>query len=263
MQDPRRSLWPREHGAYGQLGAPLIAALVIARPTVATGALAVAACLAFLANEPLLVLLGHRGERLQAALGAVAARRLAIYAAGAAALGALGLALSPAARWMAALVAVPAAALVLCAWRRVQRSLAGELLAALVFPGAAAPAMAASGVPAVAAIEIWLAWSLGFACTVVAVHHVIDRSRALRRKLATTRRDALTALGLAAVLLAAAVATTQLVAAAIALPLVACALGLTLRPPGATRLRAIGVGLMIASAATIGAVVTLARVAGV
>ena len=29
----KRSLWPREHGAYGQLGAPLAAALISVRPS--------------------------------------------------------------------------------------------------------------------------------------------------------------------------------------------------------------------------------------
>ena len=61
----RRSLWPREHGAYAQLAAPLLTALVIVRPTVAAALLALAACIAFLANEPLLVVLGHRGKRMR------------------------------------------------------------------------------------------------------------------------------------------------------------------------------------------------------
>jgi hypothetical protein len=56
----RRSLWPREHGAYAQLGAPLATAIAMQAPTIGALALASAACLAFLANEPLLVVLGHR-----------------------------------------------------------------------------------------------------------------------------------------------------------------------------------------------------------
>src|SRR5262249_5958355 len=50
-----RSLWPREHGAYAQLGAPLATALARQVPTVPAALLAAAACCAFLANEPLLV----------------------------------------------------------------------------------------------------------------------------------------------------------------------------------------------------------------
>src|SRR5689334_17708106 len=55
---------PREHGAYGQLLVPLITALAIGRPGVAAVALAVAIVAAFLAHEPLLVLLGQRGARV-------------------------------------------------------------------------------------------------------------------------------------------------------------------------------------------------------
>jgi hypothetical protein len=58
----QRSLWPREHGAYFQLALPLIAAHLLRAPTVAMAALTAAACLVFVAHEPLLVVLGHRGR---------------------------------------------------------------------------------------------------------------------------------------------------------------------------------------------------------
>jgi hypothetical protein len=61
-----RSLWPREHGAYAQLGAPLLCALLVRAPTLPAILLASGAVFAFLANEPLLVLLGHRGRRMLA-----------------------------------------------------------------------------------------------------------------------------------------------------------------------------------------------------
>ncbi|HET7503266.1 MAG TPA: YwiC-like family protein [Kofleriaceae bacterium] len=64
-----RSLWPREHGAYVQLLAPLATAMVATRPTIAGAAIAAGACLAFLASEPLRVLLGARGARLQETAG--------------------------------------------------------------------------------------------------------------------------------------------------------------------------------------------------
>ena len=50
---PHPWFWPREHGAYVQLLAPLLAALVAGRPTVAAGAWCVAAIAGFLAHEPL------------------------------------------------------------------------------------------------------------------------------------------------------------------------------------------------------------------
>jgi YwiC-like protein len=70
----RRSLWPREHGAYFQLAVPLITALAMRVPSSAGVALAVASCLAFLAHEPLLVRVGLRGPRMQQRDG-VRARR--------------------------------------------------------------------------------------------------------------------------------------------------------------------------------------------
>src|SRR5688572_32010037 len=103
----QRSLWPREHGAYAQLAAPLLTALVVVRPTVAAGLLAAAACCAFLANEPLLVVLGHRGKRMREQAGTRAARRLALLASLAAAMGIAGLVLAPHSLAIAALVAVP------------------------------------------------------------------------------------------------------------------------------------------------------------
>src|SRR5437868_1047392 len=59
----RRSLLPREHGAYFQLGIPLIIAYLRCAANLAMVELTAAAALAFLANEPLLVVLGHRGRR--------------------------------------------------------------------------------------------------------------------------------------------------------------------------------------------------------
>jgi peptidoglycan/LPS O-acetylase OafA/YrhL len=59
----QRSLWPREHGAYFQLALPLLAACARRAPSVAMVLLALAAAAAFVAHEPLRVVLGHRGSR--------------------------------------------------------------------------------------------------------------------------------------------------------------------------------------------------------
>ena len=59
-----RLLLPREHGAYVQLLAPLtLSFLLTGGGNVAAALFAGAAIVAFVANEPLLVLLGHRGKR--------------------------------------------------------------------------------------------------------------------------------------------------------------------------------------------------------
>jgi hypothetical protein len=242
-----RSLWPREHGAYAQLGAPLVAALVIRPPTLVAGLLAAAAVLAFLANEPLLVLLGHRGARLRQTAGARAWRRTLGLGGAALVAGGVGLALADHATL--AVVPVPAlfaAVLIALAWEKLQHSVIGESVAAIALPAAAVPVAVASGLEVRAALLIWAAWSIGYVATVIAVHRVIARHRCAR---------AAADVAAAAALIACALGCAALVAAdpiaALALPLVALSAALVVRPPRATRLRAVGVALVIASVATL------------
>jgi hypothetical protein len=251
MTEPRarRTLWPREHGAYAQLLAPLVTSLVAVRPTLAGGLLALAACGAFLANEPLLVVLGHRGKRVREQDGPRAARRLVVLVAMTAAAAIAGLALAPRALLAAAIVAVPAAVTVVLAWRRLERSLVGEVAAATALSGASAPVLVASGVSLHTALVAWTAWAIGYACTVVAVHRVIARHRA-----AATWRDSIAVLALAAVTTAAIALLARGSLAGAATPLALASAILVARPPRATYLRTIGVVLVFASLAT-GAIV--------
>jgi hypothetical protein len=246
----RRSLWPREHGAYAQLAAPIVAALLLRVPTLAAGLLTVAAVCAFLANEPLLVALGHRGQRLRESDGARARRRVVGLAAIAIACGTLGLA--TAARTtlqVAAIAAAPVAVLLVLAWRRGQHSLAGEVVAAVALPGACAPVASASGVDMRSALVLWLAWSAGYVASVLAVHRVIARNRH-----AVSAVDVVLAIALVG-----AMATIALLAPALwlAVPLIAISAALVVRPPGAKHLRAVGVALVIGSVASIGVGVAL------
>ena len=239
----RRSLWPREHGAYFQLAIPLVVAcvLAIAAPSCA---LAGAAILAFLANEPLLVVLGHRGPRMLETDGARARARLAVLAAGAAALGITGLVLAPRdASVAAAIVAVPAAVVVVLAWRRAEHTLVGELVAAIALTGASVPVAVAGATPLSTALAMWAGWALGFGATVVGVHRVIAR-----HKRAATAIDAVIALGLLAI--AVALVADRHATIALAFPLVAVAAILTVAPPAASRLRAIGIAIVVAGVAS-------------
>ena len=243
MTASRRSLWPREHGAYAQLGAPLAGALLVRMPTLASACLALAACLAFVANEPLLVVLGHRGARVRASHGKRATTRLAVIASASAACALAGLWLgSPATRVTAAIAAVPALALVVLAWRRHQHSLAGELVAAIAFAAAGAPVLVASGAGMCEALAVWGTWSVGYACCVAAVHRVLARHRRPAGWL-----DAALAAALVVTALGCLVASRRDPATLAALPLIAAALALVVHPPRATRLRAVGVALVGAS----------------
>jgi hypothetical protein len=236
----RRSLWPREHGAYAQLGAPLASALLARTPTAAALLLALGAIGAFLANEPLLVLLGHRGRRMREQDGSRARVRLIALASLALLTGASGLALGGASVLAAAaFVALPALALVLVAYRRAQHSIGGELLAAVALPGLAVPVGVASGISLVGALVLWAAWSTAYVASVVAVHRVIARHRAKATAVDVWHTAAFLVVTVGAV----AIARFSDVAA-VALPVLALATLIVVRPPPATRLRALGVGLV-------------------
>lgn len=246
MSASGRSLWPREHGAYAQLAAPLVAALALRAPGPPAILLAVAACCAFLANEPLLVVLGHRGARMRERAGAVAGRRLAALAIAGGAAAAAGLALAPLdALAIAGVAALPAAGMIALAWTRAEHSLGGELLAAVALPGASAPIAVASGLPWQAAAALWGAWAAGYACSVVAVHRVIARHRRAASAIDLGLAAAVVGITLGSAALARAVSL-----AAAAVPLAAVSAVLLAVPPRATRLRAIGVALVVASVAS-------------
>src|SRR5829696_5891404 len=68
-REPRWRPWPREHGAHGQPGLPLVAALAMGTPGWASFLWALAAAAAFLMHEPAVVLLGRRGPRTLRAHG--------------------------------------------------------------------------------------------------------------------------------------------------------------------------------------------------
>ena len=241
----KRSLWPREHGAYFQLLVPLVTSLVLVPITPAAGLLAVAACCGFLANEPLLVVLGHRGRRLREQDGSRAARQLALLASLTAVAGTAGLWLAPHALEIAAIVAVPTAITIGLAWRRLERSLAGEILAAITLSGASAAVLVAAGSSAEAALQVWGAWGIGYACTVIAAHRVLARHRK-----PATWHDTVAALVLAATTMAgvALLARGWLVGAST--PLALTSLVVVLRAPSAKYMRTVGFVFAIASVVT-------------
>jgi dihydropteroate synthase len=106
-----RSLAPREHGAYGQLGFPLLTALCAAWPRPAGLLFAASAVTLFLAHEPALVAFGRRGERVRDEEGGRPLRVfLALLTAGGA-LGAAALWLSPGPARLGAAIAAGLAAL--------------------------------------------------------------------------------------------------------------------------------------------------------
>lgn len=258
MTGRSRSLWPREHGAYVQLLAPLAVSL-IAAPSAAGGAMAGGAALAFVASESLRVVLGGRGPRRQDADGRRARRWLAVLAPLAIALGSIGLASAPGALGFAAALALPIGLVIALAQARKVESLAGESLAAVALAGAATPVAIAGGLDAAHALALWGAWSAGYATTVVAAHAILAHHQRARGK-PSPRWPHLLYLLLASASLAALVAIAPI--AWCTAPLAVAAALLVVRPPSATRLRAVGIGFLTTSVVAAAAAVAALRLGG-
>jgi hypothetical protein len=237
-----RSLWPREHGAYVQLAVPLVTALVLTGGSVAGGAIAISAGLAFVASEPLRIVIGAHGLRVRAQHGDRARRRLALLGIPAVLVGAAGLAMAPrAAMGMAAMATVLLGFVVHAAWRRTEGTARVETIAAIGLAGVAAPAAVASGASVRTALAMWGGWSLAFVLTVAAVHQMLAR----HRRTPTSNAPRWIVAATASVALGALIAVAP--RAGFALPLAIAALGVLAMPPRATRLRALGVALLVLS----------------
>lgn len=248
---PPRSLLPQEHGAWGQLFAPLATALALARPGGAAICLAASVVLGFLAYEPALVMLGKRGPRALREDGTRAGRRLACLALAALATGGLGLGLAPpAARWAALPTPALAAAAALLVWRKLEFTLLGEIVIAVALSSAGLPVALASGASLGAALAAWATWILAFTAATLAVQVLLSRARgeeAGRGRLAAT---AIAGLGLAAAALAATGILPGATLLALA-PLALVSLALCLLPVSPRRLKEVGWTIMGASLVTV------------
>ena len=171
---PRTSFLPREHGAYGMLGFPLIAALSSGRPTWAALLLMLASVAAFLAHEPWLVILGERGERRRNAFAPSAMRRVAIVTA-------LGLVAFVGGFW-AAPVEVRLwliAPLVLggisagLAFAGKEKTTLGETIVAIALAAWALPIALAAGVGFEGALALFAVYAAGYALLTVTMRAVI------------------------------------------------------------------------------------------
>lgn len=172
----KKLLFPREHGAYAELGFPLLSGLVLGSPGASSWLFVAAAVLLFVANESLSVLLGARGRRAQGELALQARWQLAVLGGLGVLAGAAALWLaSPAARMMALVPAIIVAALVPLVIAGKLKSLAGEVAAGAAFAAMHLP-VAASG--AVSGVALWGPAGMWFVLTAVAtlsVHAVKSR----------------------------------------------------------------------------------------
>jgi len=243
---------PREHGAYGQLLLPLATALAIAGVHPSAILTATAALAAFVAHEPLVVLLGGRGVRARRERRSRAIAWLVVSGGIAIVAGLAAIASAPPhARWLFACPLVPAAVL---AWLLVtgrEKSTLGEITSAIAFASVSIPIIAVTTSPLRGFVVAFTFASL-FIVSTLGVRVVVLRTRgggdphAVR----VTRRQLAAALVVIAVGIPVAALSevrTGLAALAI-LPGVAVASTLAFRPPSARRLRTVGWTLLSTTA---------------
>ena len=248
---------PREHGAYGQLLFPLATALALGLPGLGALLLSAGAVCAFLAHEPLLVLIGQRGARAARDQRAQAWRWFACSGSAAALCGAGALAALPLVARAA--VTVPAAlALVLGAVILAHRehTAFGEILSALTLSSLAAPVALASGTSTLAAVTCAAVYASVHVAATIAVRAVITRTRQ-PPAIGARAVSVLVSIGLVAGL---ALLSRGGLLASVApwgsLPMCGLGCALVAFPPSARRLRVVGWTLM--AGATVTALVLIA-----
>ena len=137
---------PKEHGAYGQVTFPLVAAFGVAGMSTAGVLLSVAVVAGFLAHEPAAIVLGQRGARVKRDLDTSAWTWLAFcLVIGMAAGFAAAFRLDPIVRWSLAVPVIPASLLIIAMVNGREKSWFGEAAAALAFAGVAVPIAMAAG----------------------------------------------------------------------------------------------------------------------
>ena len=245
-------MWPKEHGTYGEVGFPLLAALVTGEPGAAAFALAIAALCAYLAHEPLLVLRGTRGERRKREQRGRALRWLLGWSAGAVLAAGAGRLWAGSSTRLAVLVPLALALVTLTfALRGAERSLAGELIAGAALVSASVPVAVAGGFAPGPALLVALLWLTSFGLMTLVV-----------RGVARVRFDAGAALGLARMVLTLALLASLALlglgllppwARLVLSPTGLAAAVLVLRPPSPKHMRRVGWSLIGTSLLTFAA----------
>lgn len=173
-----RSLAPKEHGAYGQLFMPMGVALLASRPGLVSVSLAVAISAVFFAHEPLVLLLGQRGVRARKEAGARAIGRLQLLTFATVVSGVIVMWQAGVSVFIASAGCVALGSVVgWLAYRKLEKTVAGELFTASALAATAVPIGLAGGLSPSVALGHWAVWSVTFATATLGVHAVIARTR--------------------------------------------------------------------------------------
>ena len=252
-------VFPHEHGAYGQLGFPIVAALAGGHATPAALALVVACAAAFVVYEPALILLGQRGARALRDSAAAAKRTLLAAGLVAAGGGILGiLLLDSTVRWTVFVPLGLALAAVPLVVGRAQKTAWGEMLVVLTLASCALPIGVASRLPIPSAAACWIVFTLGYWAATLAVRGSIARQR---REPSAAARIAAAALATASPFIVHGIPSTGAWLWTATLPLSMLATVVAVVLPPARHLRRVGWTLIAASAVAAGVVVACARTA--
>jgi hypothetical protein len=171
-------LLPKEHGAYAQAIFPLVAGLAVTGLRWSSVLLTVAIGAGFVSHEPLLVALGRRGRREREEQGSAARRWLAGLTSVLVIAGCLALVRMPGRTpWLVLLPIVPAAVVLVCAWRGTEKQWVAQVGVALAFSLTVVPICAAAGVPVAAYSAIAAVYAVNFILGSLAVRVVVLRVR--------------------------------------------------------------------------------------
>jgi YwiC-like protein len=244
-------MFPKEHGAYGQLVFPIATALAIGRPGLTAAALTGAAVFAFLAHEPVLVLLGQRGARAERERRGAAIAWFGAFASFALVCAGTVVATAPA--WARSTMAGPVVfalflAVVIVTGR--EHTAAGEVMSAITLASVAYPIGVLSSASFRASLSCAAAFAAAFTVGILSVHGVISFTRhppAAGARVAA----AITAVGaLAAVYWLASERVLEIITPIAVAPASLAGLVLVLWPPSARRLRVVGWTLVTTSVLT-------------
>jgi len=263
MGTAQRKMVPREHGAYAELLFPIVTVFLGGSPTTATWLLAVGAIACFLANEPLLVLFGQRGNRTKREESDRAKRALLIFLLLALGAGVSGLLLTTAAvQYAVAVPLVLGAALVMLAIQGLERSMAGEALAAATLSSIAIPLGLSAGFGLGTALAVALIWLVTSLLGTAVVRLTVARTKAKTDEDTARvrfKRVSLVVVCLAVIAVGVAAPYGSRVALwvlAAAVPVAVVVLVVAILQPTARRLRLMGWSLVAANLCSLIAVVT-------
>lgn len=262
-----RKMVPREHGAYAELLFPIATVFLGGSPTLSTVLLAIGTIAAFLANEPLLVLVGERGTRLQRTDSARAKRALLVFAFFAVTAGVAGILSAPrSAQFAVILPMLLGGGLFLLAVQGLERSMLGEGLAAAALSSVAVPLGLSAGLAATESFSVAFIWLVTALLGTSIVRLTVARTKAktdaevaavaLKRVLLIVACLAVIAIGCAAPF-SGRVGWWVLTAA---VPVAVVVLVMAVFRPTARRLRLMGWSLVGASLVSLVAVVTALKV---